>query len=202
MDLEATGIEDGVYLIQLAFVPVDIKKKEIEIGLSREVLVKCPSFEELKPKLNSCVHEHNESLIRQAHKEGLSKENLKDWVVEYLETKEVKGFFNGCKPVFLGKSMSALDIPLLTEYFSRNFMMTRFHHHTIDLTCVARSMVDAGFLPRECAGTTGLLNFFKVRAETKHTALADAIDMADVYLKLIDFIKKNSAYSAASSPKP
>ena len=71
LDTEATGLEADCYLIQIALVPVDTTARRVEMHLAQETLVKCPSFEELKPRLNPWVLEHNESLIRDAHAQGV-----------------------------------------------------------------------------------------------------------------------------------
>ena len=186
IDTEATGLEDNTHLIQLAFVPLDSDRGVIAQELGWEIMIKCPSFEELKPNLNAWVIEHNEGLIRKAHSTGVEPKDLKNHVSAYMERAEVKAFFGGDRPPFLGKSLSALDIPLMQRYLGRAFMDKYFHHHTLDVTCVSRSMVDSGLLPKGCESTTKLLNHFKLRDLSNHTALSDAHDMAVVYLKLLE----------------
>lgn len=190
IDTEATGLEEDTHLIQLAFVPVDPERGVIADELGWETLVKCPSFEELLPRLNPWVIEHNEGLIRKAHAGGIEPAKLKEAVQAYMERDEVKKFFGGDRPPFLGKSLSALDIPLMQRYLGRAFIDKFFHHHTLDVTCVARSMVDAGLLPKGCESTTKLLTFFQIREISNHTALSDAHDMAVVYLKLLEHLRR------------
>ena len=55
LDTEATGLEIDCYLIQVALVPVDGDTQKVIHEKGKEVLIQCPSFEELKPKLNSWV---------------------------------------------------------------------------------------------------------------------------------------------------
>lgn len=189
LDTEATGLEVDCYLIQVALVPIDGSTKSVLSQWGKEVLIQCPSFEELKPKLNPWVLEHNEELIREAHAKGISPAAFKKWVEDYLDNPEIKSFFKEEKPTLLGKSMSALDIPVLTRYLGKDFMEKYFHHHTLDLTCVARFLVDVGKLPKGHHSTTKLLQYFKIRQNAEHTALSDATDMAQVYFHLIDLLK-------------
>lgn len=189
IDTEATGLEEDTHLIQLAFVPLDPATGVIAKELGWETLVRCPSFEELKPRLNPWVIEHNEGLIRDAHAKGIDPKSLPAAVQAYMEQPGVKAFFGGDRPPFLGKSLSALDIPLMQRYLGRSFMDKYFHHHTLDVTCVARAMVDSGRLPKGCESTTKLLTLFQIRELSNHTALSDAYDMAVVYLKLLDILK-------------
>jgi DNA polymerase-3 subunit epsilon len=189
LDTEATGLEVDCYLIQVALVPIDGTSKTVLSDWGKEVLIQCPSFEELKPKLNSWVLEHNEDLIRNAHQNGISPSDFKKWVEDYLNHPEIKKFFHDERPTLLGKSMSALDIPVLTRYLGKDFMEKYFHHQTLDLSCVARFLVDVGKLPKGHHSTTKLLQYFKIRQNAEHTALSDATDMAQVYFHLMELLK-------------
>ena len=186
IDTEATGLEEDCLLIQVAFVPVDGTARKVATHFGKEIFVHCPSFEELKPKLSPWVIEHNETLIRTAHKDGFTREAFKKWAFDYMNSPAIKEFFEGERPPILGKSLSALDIPLLTRNLGKPFMEAHFHHHTLDITCVARFLVDSGKLPKGCQSTSKLLQHFQLRNESNHTALSDAVDMGEVYLKLLD----------------
>ena len=190
LDTEATGLEEHCVLIQFAVVPVDGDSKIIATDLGKEVYIQCPSFEDLKPTLSEWVIKHNESLIRKAHAEGLNNDAFKKWLEDYLTTPAVKSFFGSERPLILGKSLSALDIPLLTKTLGKVFMDKYFHHHTLDITCVGRFLVDAGILPKGHGSTSQLLKFFQVRGVSNHTALSDAVDMAHIYIKLIEYLNK------------
>lgn len=185
LDTEATGLTESDLLIQLAVVPVDAEAGQVLMSLGMETLVKCPSFAEMKPKLNSWVIEHNEKLITDAHEKGVTTEKLKEMMTAYLDSPEIKKFFNNERPVLLGKSMSALDIPLLTRTFGWDFMNKRFHHHTVDVTAVARFLVDAGQLPKGCESTTKIVKHYGIRDNALHTALSDAVDMGQIYIKMV-----------------
>lgn len=193
IDTEATGLEENTYLIQLALVPVDTATQTIETKLGREIFIQCPSFEELKPKLSEWVLQHNEGLIRSAHAEGLNGEAFKTWMADYMNHEAVRAFFQNEKPTILGKSLSALDIPLLTRYLGKPFMEKHFHHHTLDITCIARYLVDTGLLPKGCQSTSKLLKHFQIRDDANHTALSDAMDMASVYFHLLKLLPPVSA---------
>ena len=189
IDTEATGLEENCQMIQLAFVPVDSQSRTVAEELGTEILIWCPSFEELKPTLNEWVLQHNEDLIRRANAQGVKPSELSQIVSKYMERPEIKKFFNGDRPPLLGKSMSALDIPLLHRYFGRTFMEKYFHHHTLDVTCLARGFVDAGLLPPGTQGTSKLMKHFGIRDDATHTALNDAVDMGKIYFKLLDLVK-------------
>jgi DNA polymerase III epsilon subunit-like protein len=189
IDTEATGLTEDCVLIQLAFVPVDTSTGRVVRELGVEWLVHCKSFEELKPQLNSWVVENNEALIRNAHEKGITHAALTEEVKKYLKSPDMKAFFGDARPVFLGKSLSALDIPLLTRTFGPDFMREYFHHHTLDVTCVARALVDSGLLPSGTESSGKLMKHFGLREEPEHTALADALDMADIYIKILEKLK-------------
>jgi hypothetical protein len=189
IDTEATGLTEECVLIQLAFVPIDTEKKVVARELGIEWLVHCKSFEELKPSLNSWVVENNEELIRDAHAKGVDHPTLTKEVTAYLQSPGIKAFFGDSRPIFLGKSLSALDIPLLTRTFSPDFMRKFFHHHTLDVTCVARALVDSGLLPSGTESSGKLMKHFGLREEPAHTALSDALDMAEIYLKILELLK-------------
>lgn len=190
LDTEATGLEEHCLLIQVAVVPVDGSKKVVAETLGKEVLIQCPSFEDLKPNLSEWVIRHNEGLIRKAHTEGISTLAFKKWMEDYLTSEPIKTFFGEERPLLLGKSLSALDIPLLTKNLGKSFMDKYFHHHTLDVTCVGRFLVDAGVLPPGHGSTTQLLKFFNIRSMSNHTALSDALDMAQIYLKLVKLMEE------------
>jgi len=191
IDTETTGLHLDCHLIEVAFLPVDSEAKEVDKTLGRETYVQCPSFEELKPTLNPWVVQHNETLIRNAHAKGISPEAFKKWVQDYFEDPRIKAFFNGERVVILGKSLSALDIPILTRYLGKELYDKLFHHHTVDITSVARSLVDAGVLPKGTDGTTKLVKFFQMKSSARHTAMSDAVDMAEIYLKIMQHLKAN-----------
>ena len=186
IDTEATGLREPNYLIQLAMVPVDAKTKKVHTELGRETLIKCPSFEELAPTLDAWNLEHNKELIIRAHKDGIAPEAVAPWVKAYFEMPEVKALFGGNRPVLLGKSLSALDIPILKRYLGWQFYEQHFHHHTLDVTCVARFLVDAGLMPSGCESSSKLIKHFGIREDVRHTALSDALDMGEVYVKMLE----------------
>ncbi len=189
LDTEATGLEEKCVMIQLAVVPVDVDRGTVHTELGKEWLVKCDSFESLKPTLNEWVLKHQEGLIRKAHAEGISIEACKAELSEYLKSKPLLDFFGKSRPILMGKSMSALDIPLLTRSFGWEWMQKAFHHHIVDVTCLGKSFEDAGLLPAKTANTQSLMQYFKLKENADHTALSDAIDMGKIYCKMIDMIR-------------
>lgn len=186
LDTEATGLTEECVLIQLAVVPVDTKKKHVYRDLGKEWLVHCESFEKLKPTLNDWVIDHNEGLIRKANAEGLQPDKVKQELKAYLQSPAIRALFAPkTRPILLGKSLSALDLPLMARTFGADYMRECFHHHTVDVTCFARSLVD-GMFPEGTESTSKLLAHLGIRDDAKHTALSDAEDMADAYLKMIE----------------
>lgn len=190
LDTEATGLTDECVLIQLAVVPVDTNAGVVLRDFGKEWLVKCDSFENLKPTLNDWVIEHNEGLIRKAHSHGLEPQVVKNELKAFLHSAGIRRLFAPkYRPVLLGKSLSALDLPLLARTFGGDFMRECFHHHTIDVTCMARALVDAGKFPEGTESTSKLLAYLGIREDAKHTALSDAEDMGNAYLKMLDKLK-------------
>ncbi|NDD05662.1 MAG: hypothetical protein EB078_12210, partial [Proteobacteria bacterium] len=76
-----------------------------------------------------------------------------------------------------------------------DFMEKNFHHHTLDLTCVARFLIDVGILPKGFHSTSKLLQHFKIRHQAEHTALSDAVDMAHVYFRLTELLNSKTQSS-------
>jgi hypothetical protein len=189
LDTEATGLEEHCVMIQLAVVPVDVTAGKVHTELGKEWLIGCASFEELKPTLNEWVLKHQEGLIRKAHAEGMPMAQCKEELSAYLKSKPIVDFFGKDRPVLMGKSMSALDIPLLTRSFGWGFMQKSFHHHIVDVTCLGKSFEDAGLLPPKTASTTRLMQHFKLKEAADHTALSDAVDMGNIYCKMIEMIR-------------
>ena len=175
-------------MIQLALVPVDTKSQRVYEELGKETLIHCPSYEELEPKLDAWNKEHNGAMIRAAHERGIPQEAVKTFITSYLKLPQIIEIFKNERPILLGKSLSALDIPMLKRYMGWALYDSTFHHHTLDVPCVARGLVDAGKLPDNCNSSTKLVKFFKIRDNVKHTALSDSLDMAHIYLKLLELL--------------
>ena len=188
IDTEATGLAEGHYLIQLAMVPVDTKTKKVYEQLGKETLIACPSYEELEPRLDSWNKEHNTGLIRAAHEKGIPAEAVKTFITDYLKQPQIVELFGKERPILLGKSLSALDIPMMKRYMGWALYDQTFHHHTMDITCFARGLCDAGKLPENCSSSSKLIKHFGIRDNVKHTALSDALDMGHIYLRLLELI--------------
>jgi DNA polymerase-3 subunit epsilon len=187
-DIEATGLDENDYMIEFACVPFSTTDNKIYNEYSFHYFIKCPSFEELKPNLNEWVIKHNESLINKAHDTGLSIEDFKEKFTEYLNSKHIKQLFNDKKITLFGKSMAAIDLPFLNRDLSWDFMRTHFEHRQLDLSAIAYGLIDMSIIPKECESGSFLMNHLAL-GEVKHTALADAINTANMYLKLLDIVK-------------
>lgn len=185
IDLEATGLDEHDLVIEFAAVPFNTQDKSIEYNLSFHRYIKCPSFKELSPNLNPWVREHNETLIKKAHLEGLELSTFTDHLSAYLTSSEIQNYFGKDEKIILfGKSMNAIDLPFLTRDLGWEFIRKYFSHRQLDLSCVAYAMVDMGKLPEKCRSGSGLMKHFKM-GEVAHTALEDAVNTAKMYLELI-----------------
>lgn len=190
VDTEATGLHEGALLLQLAFVPVDFERRMVCEELGVEFHVQCPTYNELEPTLNDWVKAHNKPIIDHCHEHGFPEKELSGRVSEYLESDPIKALFKKDRPVLLGKSLSALDIPLLNRYLGWDYVSKKFHHHTLDVTSIARFMVQSSLLPPGFQSTSKLVKHFKIRDDAKHTALSDAVDMGTIYLKMLETVEK------------
>lgn len=192
IDIEATGLAENDYIIEFGMVPFCTESKKVEDSLARNYFIKCPSFEELKPRLDKWVIEHNEMLIHKAHVTGLHLDSFKDELETYLISREVKNYFKNDrneKIILFGKSMSAIDLPFLTRDLSWEFMRKYFHHRNLDLSSTANTMIDLKMIPPECSSGSQLMKYLGM-GEVKHTALEDAKNTALMYLKLLELHEK------------
>lgn len=186
-DIEATGLDQHDYIIEFAMVPIDAETKTIELSLKKHFYVKCPSYEELEPKLNPWVKEHNKELIIKAHKDGVSLDNFKKELEQYLESEEVKNYFDHKKIMLFGKSISAIDLPFMNRDLGWDWMNKYFHHRNLDLSCFTLGLIDLGKLEQGMDSGAKLMEKFGM-GEVEHTALEDAINTAKMYFKILDDI--------------
>ena len=184
-DIEATGLEDHGLIIEFAMVPFDANSRKIETALQKHFYIKCPSFEQLKPKLNSWVIENNKELITTAHEEGINLLDFKNQMQEYLESSEVKNYFNNQKIVLFGKSLSAIDLPFMNRDLGREWMTKYFHHRNLDLSSFCYGLIDADILPEGMDSGNKLMQYLNM-GEVCHTALEDAINTVKMYFKVLD----------------
>lgn len=193
IDIEATGLNENDFIIEFAMVPFCTENKTVEEALAREFTIHCPSFEELLPRLDPWVIEHNEALIRRSNKDGIPMENFKKELEAYLLSDVVKNYFKNDKNekiILFGKSMSAIDLPFMNRDLGWNFMRKHFHHRNLDLSSTANTLIDLKFIPKECSSGSFLMNFLGM-GEVKHTALEDARNTALMYIKLLNLYGKS-----------
>ena len=188
IDIEATGLAQDCLMIEFAMIPFDASTGTMEESLAKSVYIQCPDFETLKPKLDPWVIEHNETLIRKAHAEGMPMEKFKEIMTSYLESAEVKSYFNNQKITLFGKSMSAIDLPFLNRDLGWEFMRKYFQHRQLDLSGTAYALMDIGLLPQGMESGSALMRYLGFGA-VAHTALEDARNTALMYLKIIEKIK-------------
>jgi oligoribonuclease (3'-5' exoribonuclease) len=182
-DLEATGLRESDLIIEFAAIAFDAESSTIEEKLSFHCFVKCPSFEDLKGSLDPWVIENNETLIRKAHSEGLEISDFKEELRNYIESPEMKKYFNNQKITLFGKSMAAIDLPFLNRDLGWDFMRKHFEHRQLDLSSVAYNMIDLNYMPQKCTSGSELMRELGF-GEVAHTALADAINTAKMYLEI------------------
>lgn len=187
-DIESTGLREHDIIIEYAMIPFDSSTMTFEENLSREFVVKCPSFESLKPQLDPWVIQNNKALIERSHSNGVPILELKEKLKNYFESKEVKTYFGNKKIVLFGKSMNSIDLPFLSRDLGWEFTRTYFHHHVLDLSSVALAMIDLKMLPPECASGSELMKHLGYGA-VAHTALSDSINTAKMYFKLLEKFK-------------
>tara|TARA_B100001971_G_C18268046_1_gene596666 strand:+ start:105020 stop:105604 length:585 start_codon:yes stop_codon:yes gene_type:complete len=184
-DLEATGLEENAYIIEFAMVPIDAKERVIKEELGKQFFVKCPSYEELEPNLNPWVKENNKELIIKAHNEGVSIEDFKQILEDYLAQKEIKEFFNNQRAVLFGKSISAIDLPFMNRDLGWEWMNKHFHHRNLDLSCYTMGLIDMGLLEKGMDSGAKLMEHLGL-GDVSHTALEDAVNTAKMYFMLLD----------------
>lgn len=191
-DIEATGLDEHDLIIEFACIPFCTQDKRLEEDLSFHYYLKCPSYEELKPKLNPWVAKHNKELIKKAHREGLSIEDFKANLTDYLTSKKVIDYFNKEKITLFGKSMAAIDLPFLNRDLGWEYMREYFIHRQLDLSSVSYSLIDMSLIPEKCSSGSYLMEFLGM-GEVCHTALEDAVNTAKMYLKLMDIVSKKTS---------
>jgi oligoribonuclease (3'-5' exoribonuclease) len=188
IDIEATGLKEDCHMIEFAMIPFDAATGTLEENLARTFYIQCPSFESLQSSLDPWVIEHNEALIRKAHAEGISMSEFKNQMTSYLESKEVKSYFQSQKITLFGKSMSAIDLPFLNRDLGWDYMRQFFQHRQLDLSGIAYGLMDLGLLPPGMESGSVMMKYLGL-GDVAHTALEDARNTAIMYLKIIDKIK-------------
>lgn len=183
-DLEATGLEEDAYIIEFGMVPFCTETRTIETKLQKHFFVQCPSYTELEPNLNEWVKKHNKELIEKAHSEGITMDNFKLELEKYLNSAPIKKYFNNEKIVLFGKSISAIDLPFLNRDLGWEWMNHHFHHRNLDLSCLSHGLIDMGILPQGMESGSNLMNYLGM-GDVCHTALEDAVNTAEMYLKIL-----------------
>lgn len=184
IDLESTGLDQDCMIIEMAMVPFCTETGTVEKSLGQSTLIKCPSFEELRPKLNDWVAKNIAPLIQKAHLQGMGRENFKSWVETHLRSDNYRNYFGPDKMVIFGKSLNAIDLPFLNRDLGWDFMRQYFSHRVLDLSAVGHALADMGHLPKGSESGSKLMAHLGMGA-VAHNALDDAINTADMYLKLI-----------------
>jgi oligoribonuclease (3'-5' exoribonuclease) len=185
IDIEATGLDEDCLIIEFGMIPFDAKTRTLADDLAMGFYVQCPTYESLEANLNPWVKEHNKELIQKANTEGVSQEEFKRKLQEYLDSAAVKEYFGKDKIVLFGKSLSAIDLPFLNRDLGWEWMGEHFSHRNLDLSCLVYGLVDMGKLPKECVAGGFLMKHLGY-GEVEHTALEDAVNTAKMYLKILE----------------
>lgn len=193
LDIEATGLAEKDLIIEFAVVPFDTQTKSIAENLAYHEYVKCPPYEALENSLDPWVRDHNRELIIHANKTGLELSALKAGLESYLKSPVVRSYFEldkeeAQKIVLFGKSMNAIDLPFLNRDLGWNFMREHFHHQVLDLSSLTRGLIDLKKLPPETKSGSGLMKHLGL-GDVAHTALADAVNTAKLYLKIFELFR-------------
>lgn len=190
-DIEATGLRENDFIIEFGMVPFDTASAKLEKNLGKHFFIQCPSFDELKNDLDPWVIEHNEDLIRKAHKDGIPLKEFKNEFEIYLNSDEVKNYFQTDRIFLFGKSLNAIDLPFLNRDLGWNFMRQYFSHQQLDLSSVVLSMIDLNLIPSNCSSGSGLMKYLSM-GDVCHTAMEDAENTAIMYLKLLEKFQSTS----------
>lgn len=189
-DIEATGLEENASIIEFGMVPFCTDDLKIEDKLSRHFYIKCPSYQDLEPNLSEWVKKHNKELIDKAHNEGITIDQFKKELELYLNSAAIKKYFNNEKIILFGKSISAIDLPFLNRDLGWEWMNHHFHHRNLDLTCLSHGLIDLGLLPAGMESGSALMKYLEM-GEVCHTALEDAVNTAEMYLRILKKLKKH-----------
>ena len=184
-DLEATGLAEHDLIIEFGLIPFCAETKTLNEDLAKHWFIKCPSLEELKPKLDKWVIDHNKELIDKAHAEGTEMSQFKAELGEYLKSPEVVEYFGGERIILFGKSMNAIDLPFMNRDLGWDFMREHFHHQVLDMSSIAMGFADKKILPDACRSGGGLMKHFEM-GDVAHTAMEDAKNVALLYLKSLE----------------
>lgn len=191
IDIEATGLKEKDYIIEFAMVPFDTSSKTIEHRLAKSYYIQCPCFDELLPDLDPWVINNNESLIKKAHLEGIKINQLKIEIEQYIDSPEVKDYFEHQKIVLFGKSMSAIDLPFLSRDLGWEWMRKNFSHRQLDFSSVCYNLIDLKMLPKGSESGSQIMKYLNM-GEVAHTALEDSVNTALMYLKLIEKLQSSA----------
>ncbi|MBF0359531.1 MAG: hypothetical protein HQK49_00875 [Oligoflexia bacterium] len=193
IDIESTGLEKNSYLIEFAAIPFDTATKKIEQSMLFHSLVQCPSFDSIRPLLDPWVIEHNKNLIIQANSKGLPILEFRKQFDDYLKSESIRQYFQNEKNdkiTLFGKSLNALDLPMLHRDLGHTFMNKFFSHKVMDLTCFCFGLIDLGLLPKGLDSSSELVKYFNINVGVvAHTATEDAINTADIYLRILNKLK-------------
>lgn len=187
-DIEATGLEEDALIIEFGMIPFDTESAVLETKLQKHFYIECPPYEKLEPNLNEWVKEHNESLIRKASKDGITIASFKEQLEQYLHSEEVKNYFGSEKIVLFGKSISAIDLPFLNRDLGWDWMNKHFHHRNLDLSCATLALIDLGLLPKGLESGSEMMKYLDM-GDVCHTALEDAVNTAEMYLKILKKVR-------------
>lgn len=195
-DTETLGLEDPFnsvnqiveFAIVAATITIDNDKVDLEIFPTRfHRTIKSPSFETLKPNLTPWVIEHNKSLIDESYLKGISDEEFRDDLDDYL-TYVSLDLFDTEPILYLGKSMQSLDAPLLHKHLGWDFIQRwSINRNKVDIQDVARFLIQQGKLPLKSASSKSLVEFFGMKEDVNHTAIEDSIDMLKIYCELLKY---------------
>jgi DNA polymerase-3 subunit epsilon len=114
---------------------------------------------------------------------------------EYISFLKDNGFTKDEFPSNLAGHVINFDIAFLKTYLfndDKNEFDSAFDHHMIDTSYILRFLYQAGKLPEDLSSFFKATDYFKIGDPKKrHTALADAIDTANLYTELLKLFPGN-----------
>jgi len=129
----------------------------------------------------------------------INKIDLCDETIEWKSPKTVVEELCNIIPAnsILGGKNPAFDNGFLKRLFRLGGQTKHypFSYRMLDVSSVAKAAADAGKIKPKSFGLKNLCDYFDIKMENYHTALADVLITIQVYEKLLEVLKGNNVLS-------